>query len=73
VESVRTIASLFAGEGARVVIADLNQKGADAVAAELGGADRAIGFAVNVTNETQTEACVAKTIEALGRLDIIGR
>jgi 3-hydroxybutyrate dehydrogenase len=29
------IAMLFAREGARVVIADLNQKGADAVAAEL--------------------------------------
>jgi NAD(P)-dependent dehydrogenase (short-subunit alcohol dehydrogenase family) len=34
----KDIAILFAREGARVVIADLNQKGADAVAAELGGA-----------------------------------
>ena len=32
----KDIAMLFAREGARVVIADLNQKGADAVAAELG-------------------------------------
>jgi 3-hydroxybutyrate dehydrogenase len=67
----KDIATLFAGEGARVVIADLNQKGADAVAAELGGAKRAIGLAVDVTNEAQTEACVAKTIEAFGRLDIL--
>ena len=65
----KDIATLFAREGARVVIADLNQKGADSVAAELGGAKRAIGVAVDVTNEAQTEACVAKTIEAFGRLD----
>src|SRR5262249_38698859 len=67
----KDIAMLFAREGARVVIADLNQKGADAVAAELGGAKRAIGVAVDVTNEAQTETCVAKTIEAFGRLDIL--
>jgi 3-hydroxybutyrate dehydrogenase len=47
----KDIAITFAREGARVVIADLNQKGADAVAAELGGAKRAIGIAVDVTNE----------------------
>jgi NAD(P)-dependent dehydrogenase (short-subunit alcohol dehydrogenase family) len=67
----KDIAALFAREGARVVIADLNQKGADAVATELGGAKRAIGVAVDVTNEVQTETCVAKTIEAFGRLDIL--
>jgi 3-hydroxybutyrate dehydrogenase len=67
----KDIAILFAREGARVVIADLNQKGADAVAAELGGAKRAIGVAVDVTNEAQVEACVAKTIEAFDRLDIL--
>ena len=67
----KDIAMLFAREGARVVIADLNQKGADAVAAELGGAKRAIGVAVDVTNEAQTETCVAKTIEAFDRLDIL--
>jgi NAD(P)-dependent dehydrogenase (short-subunit alcohol dehydrogenase family) len=61
----KDIAMLFAHEGAKVVIADLNQKGADAVAAELGGAKRAIGVAVDVTNETQTEICVGKTIDAL--------
>jgi 3-hydroxybutyrate dehydrogenase len=67
----KDIAILFAREGARVVIADLNQKGADAVAAELGGAKRAIGVAVDVTNEAQVEACVAKAIEAFDRLDIL--
>jgi 3-hydroxybutyrate dehydrogenase len=67
----KDIATVFAREGARIAIADLNQKGADAVAAELGGAKRAIGVAVDVTNEAQTEACVARTIEAFGQVDIL--
>jgi 3-hydroxybutyrate dehydrogenase len=67
----KDIATLFAREGARVVIADLNRKGAEAVAAELGGAKHAIGVAVDVTNEAQTGSCVAKTIEIFGRLDIL--
>ncbi len=67
----KDIAALFVREGAKVAIADLNQKGADAVATELGGAKQAIGVAVDVTNEEQTAACVAITIEAFGRLDIL--
>ena len=67
----KDIAMLFAREGARVVIADLNQKGADAVAVELGGAKHAIGVGIDVTNEAQTESCVVKTIEAFGRVDIL--
>jgi 3-hydroxybutyrate dehydrogenase len=65
------IAALFAREGAKVVIADLNKKGAEAVAAEFGGAKRALGIAVDVTNEAETADCVAKTVDAFGRLDIL--
>jgi 3-hydroxybutyrate dehydrogenase len=67
----KEIAALFVRQGAKVAIADLNQKGAEAVAAELGGAKQAIGVAVDVTNEQQTTACVAATIAAFGRLDIL--
>jgi 3-hydroxybutyrate dehydrogenase len=67
----KEIATLFAREGARIVIADLNQKGADATADELGGGKRAIGVAVDVTNEAQVDACVAKTIAAFGQVDIL--
>jgi 3-hydroxybutyrate dehydrogenase len=67
----KEIAALFAREGAKVVIADLNQKGADATAAELGGEKRAIGVGVDVTNEAQVDACVAKTIAAFGQVDIM--
>jgi 3-hydroxybutyrate dehydrogenase len=67
----KEIAVLFAREGARVTIADLNQKGADAVAAELGGNNRAIGVAVDVTNEAQVDACVTKTVAAFGQVDLL--
>jgi 3-hydroxybutyrate dehydrogenase len=67
----KEIAALFVREGARVAIADLNQKGADATAAELGGAKRAIGIGVDVTNEAQVEACIGKTVDAFGQLDIL--
>ena len=39
----KEIARAYRREGAKVVIADLNQAGADAAAAELGGKDDAIG------------------------------
>jgi len=48
----KEIAIAFAREGAKVVIADLNQKAADAAAAELGDARKAIGVVMDVTNET---------------------
>ena len=62
----KEIAVLFGRPGARVAIADLNQHGAYAVADEFGGNKRAIGVAVDVTNEAQVDACVAKTVAAAG-------
>ena len=47
----REIAKTFAREGARVVIADLNQKAADAAAAEIGDKSKAVGVIMDVTNE----------------------
>jgi 3-hydroxybutyrate dehydrogenase len=67
----KEIATLFVREGAKVVIADLNQKGADAVAVELGGPKKAIGVAVDVTNEAQVDAAIAKTVQAFGQIDIL--
>ena len=66
-EIVRT----FAREGAKVVIADLNEQGAAATAATLGGLDMALGVAMDVTNEAQVEAGVAKAIATFGRIDIL--
>src|SRR5262245_19763644 len=50
----KEIARTFAREGAKVVIADLNQQGADAAAKELDGAGkRAVGVAMDVSSEQQ--------------------
>lgn len=68
----KEIARTFVAEGAKVVIADLNQTGADAAATEMNGAERhAVGVAMDVTKEDEVEAGMAKGIEAFGRLDIL--
>jgi len=67
----KEIARIYVREGAKVAIADLNQAGADAAAAELGGAERAIGVAMDVVNEAQVEAGMAKAVQAFGRIDIM--
>ena len=67
----KEIAAFYVREGAKVAIADLNQEAADAVAAELGGPEHAIGIAVDVTSEEQVDAGTAKVIAAFGRLDIL--
>ena len=68
----KDIARTFLREGAKVAIADLDQAGADAVAAELGGPDRrAIGVAMDVTSEEQVEAGMARAVKTFGRLDIL--
>jgi 3-hydroxybutyrate dehydrogenase len=67
----KEIARTYVREGAKVIIADLNQKGADATADELGGSKIAVGVAMDVTDESQVEAGMAKAIGAFGRLDIL--
>jgi 3-hydroxybutyrate dehydrogenase len=68
----REIALVYAREGAKVAIADLNEAAAKATAAEIvqaGG--QAIGVAVDVTNEDQVEASVAAAIKAFGTVDVL--
>ena len=67
----KEIARTYAREGAKVVIADLNQDGADAVADELGGTGKALGVAMDVTSEEQVEAGMAKAVSTFGRIDIL--
>ncbi len=62
------IAARLASEGANVVVADLRQDAADAAAAKLNGA---IGFACDVGQEDQVEACCKAAIDKWGRLDTI--
>lgn len=66
------IARTFAREGALVVIADLNQAGADAAAASLDPTGkRALGVAMDVTDEAQVDAGMDRAVAAFGRIDIL--
>src|SRR5215467_3947192 len=68
----KEIARKFVDEGAKAVIADLNQRGADDAAKELDASGkRAVGVAMDVTSEPQVEAGMAKAISAFGQLDIL--
>jgi 3-hydroxybutyrate dehydrogenase len=67
----KEIAKTFVREGARVAIADLNQAAADATATELGGPSKALGVAMDVTNEEQVDAGVAKTVQQYGKVDVL--
>jgi 3-hydroxybutyrate dehydrogenase len=68
----REIALEFAREGAKIVIADLNKAASDTTAAEIEktGA-KAIGVAVDVTDEAQVGAAVQMAIKAFGNIDIL--
>jgi 3-hydroxybutyrate dehydrogenase len=67
----KEIAKTYVREGAKVVIADLNQAAADATATELGGPSKALGVAMDVTNEEQVDAGVAKTVQQYGKVDVL--
>jgi len=63
------IARRFAEEGARVIVADLNNEAARALAAELGDADR--GVAVDVSNAAEVAALAETANRLLGGIDIV--
>ena len=67
------IARLFAREGARVIVVDLNADGgrrvADAINEER--ADRAIFVEADVADGTQSQRMIGRAVEAFGGLDIL--
>jgi 3-hydroxybutyrate dehydrogenase len=68
----KEIATTYAREGAKIVIADLNRQAAEATAAELkAGGAQAIGVAVDVTSEEQVNAAVEQAVAAFGGIDIL--
>ena len=68
----KDIALVFAQEGAKVAIADLNKVAADAVADEIRTAGgEAMGVAMNVTDETAVNDGVAAVVAAYGGIDIL--
>jgi sorbitol-6-phosphate 2-dehydrogenase len=67
------ICQRLAREGAHVVVADLNLKGAQETAAEIaeGTGRQTIAVRVDVTDEAQVEAMVQRAVDRFGRLDIL--
>lgn len=65
-------ADLFAAEGAAVVIGDLVEQDAAAAAAQITAAGgRAVGVAVDVTDEASLAALVETAVTTFGRLDVM--
>lgn len=62
-------AILLAREGATVVVADLNEKAGQEVAASIGEA--AIFMRLDVSDEDNWKTVIAATVEQFGRLDIL--
>ncbi|GAA3629950.1 bifunctional aldolase/short-chain dehydrogenase [Streptomyces chitinivorans] len=67
----RAIARRLAAEGACVAVADVDERAAEAVAKELGGPDRAVAVAVDVTDEAGVGAALAETALAFGGVDLV--
>jgi len=68
----RGIAEMFAGAGAAVVVSDLKQEAADAVAKDIVAAGgKAAGIACNVTKEADLVASVDAAVSAFGKLTIL--
>jgi 3-oxoacyl-[acyl-carrier protein] reductase len=60
-------AQLFASQGAKVAVSDLDEGPAREVAGPIGG----LAIACNVSDRGQVEAMVERTVKELGRLDIL--
>ncbi|MBZ9798458.1 3-hydroxybutyrate dehydrogenase [Mesorhizobium sp. ES1-4] len=68
----REIALAFASEGAKVVIADLDQGSAQRTATEIDPTGkRALGVAMDVGDEEQVDIGMDQAIRAFGRLDVL--
>ena len=67
-----SIAARYVSEGAIVAIADLKADAAEAAAATLSaaGPGKAIGIAMDVTDEAQVNAGIANVLARFGRIDI---
>jgi len=63
------IAEVFSEQGANIVIADLNEEGAKAVASRFG--EKALGIKCDVTNLSDLQQMMAQSISEFGKVDII--
>jgi 3-oxoacyl-[acyl-carrier protein] reductase len=68
----KTIALQLAGQGADVVVTDINREGLDLVVAEIQALGRrALAIVMDVSNLVQCEDMVKETVQEMGRIDIL--
>ena len=63
----RACAELFAAEGAKLVIADIDEQVGRTAAKDVGG----LYLQVDVTDPSSVEAMIETSVEKLGRIDIL--
>ncbi len=64
----KAFAKAFAGEGAKVAIADINVEGAEQTSKEIEGS---MAVAVDVTSEASVKAMAQKVVDQFGRIDVL--
>jgi 3-oxoacyl-[acyl-carrier protein] reductase len=64
-------AKRLAGEGARVVVADINVEGAERVAKAIGGGDQAIAVALDIGDDESPHAMMHAALDAFGGIDFL--
>jgi 3-oxoacyl-[acyl-carrier protein] reductase len=67
----RAIAGTLADAGARVAVVGRDRAKAEAVATEIGGADRARGFACEISDPASVTALIEEAERAFGSVDIL--
>jgi NAD(P)-dependent dehydrogenase (short-subunit alcohol dehydrogenase family) len=68
----KSIAELFAREGASLALADRNVQGAEAIAARMSeGGTPALAMSLDVAEASQVRDCVTSTTRQLGPIDIL--
>lgn len=65
------VSELFASEGAKVAVLDLNLERAAACAAKIGGPGKSTAVQADVADEAMVKAAFAKARQELGEIDIL--
>ena len=64
-------AILFAKEGAKVIVADVNEQGGNETVAEIKKNGEGFFAKLDVTNREQSKQMVKTTLEKYGRIDVL--
>jgi NAD(P)-dependent dehydrogenase (short-subunit alcohol dehydrogenase family) len=64
-------AKIYAEQGARIVLGDIQDEAGEALAAALGGSSTAIFRHCNVTNEDQVQGLVDAALSEFGQIDVM--